>query len=284
MAETRLDANSVGQEDAVANLSGEIGNLNDSKRRRWSEKEKWMSILSGQVAVVTGANQGIGKGIARALAKQGCRIAICARNANKLAATTDELRAEGAEVLAVPTDVSQEADVVALFKAVDKAFGRVDVLVNNAGAFDGGRIDQLSMEAWNNVIGSCLTGAFLCSREAFQRMRPQGSGRILNIGSISAQRPREGGVPYAAAKFGTWGLTQAIAIDGRPFGITCSCLHPGNVLVERRTDSGLDSDAEPMMSIETIANAAIAMLSVPSDVNFLEAIVLPRDQAYLARG
>lgn len=243
-----------------------------------------MSNLAGQVAVVTGANQGIGKGIARALARAGCRLAICARNAAKLTATADELRNSGTEVLAMPTDVSNEADVVAFFGAIDRQYGSVDVLVNNAGAFDGGPLDELTMDAWNNVIGACLTGAFLCSREAFKRMKPRRRGRILNIGSISAQRPRAGGVPYAAAKFGIWGLTQAAAIDGREFGITVSCLHPGNVLVERRTDSGLKSDDEPMMSIETIANAAMAMLTVPADVNFLEAIVLPRDQAYLARG
>ncbi len=243
-----------------------------------------MSMLSGQVAVVTGANQGIGKGIARVLAKAGCRLAICARNLEKLTATADELRGEGAEVLALPTDVSKEADVVAFFAAIDRQYGQVDVLVNNAGAFDGGPLDELSMAAWENVIGACLTGSFLCSREAFKRMKPRRSGRILNIGSISAQRPRAGGVPYAAAKFGTWGLTQATALDGREFGITCCCLHPGNVLVERRAESGLTSDAEPMMSIETIANAALAMLSMPPDVNFLEAIVMPRDQEYLARG
>lgn len=243
-----------------------------------------MRRLENQVAVITGANQGIGKGIARALAKEGCRLAICARNSEKLAATANELRADGTEVLAVPADVSKEADVVAFFDAITKQFGRIDILVNNAGAFDGGRIDELTMDAWNNVIGACLTGTFLCSREAFKLMATQRSGRILNIGSISAQRPRAGGVPYAAAKFGTWGLTQAIALDGRPLGITCCCLHPGNVLVERRADSGLASDDEPMMSVETISNAAIAMLTVPADVNFLEAIVLPRDQEYLARG
>ncbi len=243
-----------------------------------------MSMLSGQVAVVTGANQGIGKGIARALAKAGCRLAICARNAAKLTATADELRGEGAEVLALSTDVSKEADVVAFFAAIDKQYGQVDVLVNNAGAFDGGPLDELSLAAWENVIGACLTGTFLCSREAFKRMKPRRSGRILNIGSISAQRPRARGVPYAAAKFGTWGLTQATALDGREFGITCCCLHPGNVFVERRAESGLKSDDEPMMSVETIANAALAMLSMPPDVNFLEAIVMPRDQEYLARG
>lgn len=241
-------------------------------------------MLSGQVAVVTGANQGIGKGIARVLAKAGCRLAICARNESKLIAAADELRGEGAEVLALPTDVSKEGDVVAFFTAIDRQYGQVDVLVNNAGAFDGGPLDELSLAAWENVIGACLTGSFLCSREAFKRMKLRRSGRILNIGSISAQRPRAGSVPYAAAKFGTWGLTQATALDGREFGITCCCLHPGNVFVERRADSGQKSDHEPMISVETIANAALAMLSVPPDVNFLEAIVMPRDQDYLGRG
>jgi NAD(P)-dependent dehydrogenase (short-subunit alcohol dehydrogenase family) len=243
-----------------------------------------MRKLAGQVAVITGANQGIGRGIARVLAREGCRLAICARNLQKLEATADELRGESGDVLAVATDVSKESDVVAFFEAIDKQFGRVDILVNNAGAFDGGRLDELTAAAWHNVIGACLTGAFLCSREAFKRMKAQGGGRILNIGSISAQRAREHTTPYTAAKFGVWGLTQATALDGRPFGIVCCCLHPGNVLVERRTDSGLASDAEPMMSIETIANAALAMLTVPPDVNFLEAIVLPRDQDYLGRG
>lgn len=240
--------------------------------------------LSGQVAVITGANQGIGKAIAHALAREGCRLALCARNADKLSATADELRRGGTDVLAVPTDVANEAAVENFFRAVDQQMGRVDILVNNAGAFDGGPFDQLTLQAWNNVIGACLTGAFLCGRAAFQRMKQQGGGRILNIGSISAQRPREGGAPYAAAKFGVWGLTQAIALDGRAHGITCSCLHPGNVQVERRMASGLKSDDEPMMSMDSIAQAALAMLTLPPDVNFLEAIVLPRDQAYLGRG
>lgn len=243
-----------------------------------------MGKLDGMVAVVTGGNQGIGKGIARAFAAEGCRLALCARNAERLDATATELCEAGADVLARPTDVSDEAAVAALFDAVMEHYGRVDILVNNAGAFDGGRIDEVSLAGWNNVIGACLTGTFLCSRAAFPIMKRQGGGRILNIGSISAQRPRDGSAPYAAAKFGVWGLTQAIAIDGRPFGILCSCLHPGNVQVERRQDSGLESDDEPMMSTETIAQAAVAMVTLPPDVNFLEAIVLPRDQLYLGRG
>lgn len=243
-----------------------------------------MSKLAGKVAVITGANQGIGKGIAKACAAEGAKLALCARNAAKLEQTARELTAAGAELVARPVDVTDERAVDGFFEAVVKRFGRVDILVNNAGAFDGGRIDELTLEAWNNVIGACLTGTFLCSRRAFGLMKAQGGGRILNIGSISAQRPREHGAPYAAAKFGVWGLTQATALDGRPFGIVASCLHPGNVLVERRQESGEASDDEPMMSVETIAEAALAMLSLPPHVNMLEAIVLPVGQLYLGRG
>ena len=243
-----------------------------------------MGKLEGKVAVVTGANQGIGKAIARAFAAEGAKLVICARNAQKLAATDAELRASGAEVLALPTDVTDEAAVTVLFKAAMETYGAVHILVNNAGAFDSGRLDELTLQNWNNVIGACLTGTFLCSRAAFSIMKNQGGGRILNIGSISAQRAREGTVPYVAAKFGVWGMTQAIALDGRPFNVICSCLHPGNVLVERRRETGQDSDAEPMMQPETVAQAALAMVTLPPDVNFLEAIVLPKDQAYLGRG
>ncbi len=243
-----------------------------------------MPQLSNHVAVVTGANQGIGKAIAKILAQEGASLALCARNGEKLQQVAEEFRADGIEVLTQKCDVANEAEVDSFFAAVAERFGKVDILVNNAGAFDGGPLDTVSLDSWNNVIGACLTGSFLCSRAAFRMMKPRRSGRILNIGSISAQRPREGSSPYAAAKFGVWGLTQAIAIDGRPYGITCSCLHPGNVRVERRVDSGVESDEEPMMSTETIAKAALAMVTLPADVNFLEAIVLPRDQAYLARG
>ncbi len=181
-------------------------------------------------------------------------------------------------------DVSNESAVEGFFRAVVERFGRVDILVNNAGAFDGGRVDNLTLAAWNNVIGASLTGAFLCTRAAFRIMKGQGGGRILNIGSISAQRPRAGSAPYAAAKFGLWGLTNAVAIDGRPFGIICSCLHPGNVRVEWRAAVKSPMNEEPMMETETIARAALAMVTLPPDVNFLEAIVLPKDQPYLGRG
>lgn len=243
-----------------------------------------MRKLDGKVALITGANQGIGLGIAKAFAAEGCQLALCARNGEKLERAAQELRATGADVLAQTVDVTSESAVESFFDASQQRFGRLDLLVNNAGAFDGGRIDEIPLDAWNNVIGACLTGAFLCSRRAFAIMKEQGGGRIINIGSISAQRPREGSAPYVAAKFGIWGLTQATALDGRPFGISCSCLHPGNVLVERRAESDKESDAEPMMSTSTIAEVALLMATLPPHVNMLESIVLPVEQLYVGRG
>ncbi|MFH1571457.1 MAG: SDR family NAD(P)-dependent oxidoreductase [Gemmatimonadota bacterium] len=244
-----------------------------------------MTELTGKVAVVTGANRGIGKGIALALARAGAHVVVAARTADALEAAARELRgqAAGGEVLPVATDVTDEAQVRVLFARADE-LGGPDILVNNAGAFDGGPLEDLSLEAWNRVIGACLTGAFLCTREAFRRMKPRGRGRILNIGSISAQRSRANMAPYTAAKFGLWGLTQAAALEGREHGIAVSCLHPGNVLVERRQGSGRDSDVEPMMSVEVIAATALHMLALPPHVNLLEAIVLPNQQLYLGRG
>ncbi|MBC8117576.1 MAG: SDR family NAD(P)-dependent oxidoreductase, partial [Candidatus Saccharimonas sp.] len=117
-----------------------------------------MPQLQDQIAVITGANQGIGKAIARAFAAEGASLALCARNSEKLAQAAGELRVAGAEVFAQTCDVSREEDVEHLFAAVQERFGRVDILVNNAGAFDVGPLDEVSLAAWDNVIGSCLTG------------------------------------------------------------------------------------------------------------------------------
>lgn len=243
-----------------------------------------MPALSGKTALITGASRGIGLGLAQALLDAGCQVAICARGEEKVASASKRLNGPKDRILAVPADVGSEADVLRLFDAVRTRFGKLDILVNNAGAFDGGPVEDLSLEAWNNVISSCLTGSFLCTRSAFQMMKPAGKGRVLNIGSISAQRPRENSSAYTAAKFGVQGLTYATALEGRQHGIVVSCLHPGNVLVERRVESGLKSDDEPMMSVDSIVQAAMAMLTMPDHVNFLEAIVLPNEQLYVGRG
>ncbi|MCC7262303.1 MAG: SDR family oxidoreductase [Candidatus Latescibacteria bacterium] len=247
-----------------------------------------MGKLSGKVALVTGANQGIGKGIARGLGKEGAKVVISARNAAKLEEVAAEFGREGIEALAVPADVGDESLVEALFAKTKAYYGRLDVLFNNAGAFDGGPVESLSLEAWNRVMAACLTGAFLCTREAFKIMKPQGGGRIINIGSISAQRARMHSAPYTAVKHGIWGLTQATALEGREHGIVVSCLHPGNVLVERRQQEKLggmkEDPGEPMMSVEELAEVAVLMATLPGHVNVFEAIVLPTTQTYIGRG
>lgn len=243
-----------------------------------------MSKLEGKVAVVTGGNQGIGKGIARALAKEGANLVLTARTIEKLESAAEEMRTEGVEAVVAPADVTDESQVEAVFEKTMERFGRVDVLVNNAAAFDGGRIDELSAAAWDWAMAVNLRGPFLCTRAAFRIMKEQGGGRIINIGSISAQRVRQNSAPYSASKFGITGLTHATALDGRDHGIVCSCLHPGNTLVERREESDSPADDEPMMTVDELAQAALTMATLPLHVNMLEAIVLPVGQLYVGRG
>jgi NAD(P)-dependent dehydrogenase (short-subunit alcohol dehydrogenase family) len=240
--------------------------------------------LTGRVALVTGGNRGIGKGIARGLAAEGAAVTITARGAGALEQSAAELRAGGADVLAVPADVTDEGQVREVFRQALGRFGRLDVLVNNAGAFDGGPLDELSVEAWDKVIAINLRAPFLCTREALRVMKKQGGGRIINVGSISAQRVRPHSAPYSASKHGLWGLTQVTALEGRDFNVSCGCLHPGNVLIERRQGTGRKEDEEPMMTVDEIAQAAVLMATLPPHVNMLEAIVLPVGQLYVGRG
>jgi NAD(P)-dependent dehydrogenase (short-subunit alcohol dehydrogenase family) len=243
-----------------------------------------MSKLQGKVALITGASRGIGLAIAHALAANGASIAITARTAATLEEARSDLVRGGADTLSHAADVSEEGEVERLFAAVREKFGRLDVLVNNAGVFDGGPLDKLSLQAWDRVIATNLRAPFLCTRAAIRIMKPQGGGRIINIGSISAQRVRPNSAAYSTSKHGLWGLTQVTALEGREFGITCCCLHPGNTLVERRQNSGLLEDEEPMIATESIAEVAALMATLPKDVVMLEAIVLPHQQAYVGRG
>jgi NAD(P)-dependent dehydrogenase (short-subunit alcohol dehydrogenase family) len=207
-----------------------------------------------------------------------------------LNATAREIALGGATVVPIQTDVTDEAQVNSLFERAIKLFERVDILVNNAGAIDGAPLDEISVETWDKVIATNLRGPFLCTRSAMRIMKTQGNGRILNIGSISAQRPRVNAAPYATSKFGLWGLTLVTALEGREHGISACCLHPGNVRVESSAEevasiSGIPGySSEPMMRAEDIAEVATLMASLPPQMNLLEAIVLPVKQAYLGRG
>ena len=243
-----------------------------------------MGQLDGKVAIVTGGNRGIGKAIAKGLAAEGAKLTIAARNTELLTKTADELREKGTEVLAIPTDVTDEMQIKTLFEKTVEKYNRLDILVNNAGAFDGGAIDQLSTEAWDKVISVNLRAPFLCSREAVRIMKDQGEGgRIINVGSISAHRVRPRSAPYSASKFGIWGLTQVIALEGRPHGISASCLQPGNTYVERIQDKPYPP-TESMMDVDELAKAAVLMATLPPNINMLEATVLPVGQLYIGRG
>jgi NAD(P)-dependent dehydrogenase (short-subunit alcohol dehydrogenase family) len=242
-----------------------------------------MSKLANRAAIVTGAGRGLGRAIARGLAREGANLFLTARSDNELATACAELSAHGTAIDAMPGDITDERHVEAVFQRALDHFGRLDLLVNNAGAFDGGPLDELATEAWDKVIAVNLRAPFLCTRAAMRVMKRQRSGRIINIGSISAQRVRPHSAPYSASKHGLWGLTQVTALEGREFGITCCCLHPGNIQVERRQTDKPD-DAEPMMTPDEIAEVAVLMATLPPHVEMLEAIVLPLEQLYVGRG
>jgi NAD(P)-dependent dehydrogenase (short-subunit alcohol dehydrogenase family) len=243
-----------------------------------------MGKLDGKVAIITGGSRGIGAAIARAFAREGCSVALAARDEAKLAETVRALQETGANALAVPADITHEAQVEALFERTMARFDRLDILVNNAGAFDGGPLDELSLATWEKVMAVNLRGPFLCTRAAFRIMKRQGGGRIINIASISAQRVRPNAAPYGTSKHGLWGLTQCTALEGRPHGIVASCLMPGNTLNDRRAQRLTPMDREPMMAADELAEAVLLMASLPAHVNMLEAVILPVQQEYVGRG
>jgi len=242
-----------------------------------------MKKLDGKIALITGASGGIGRAMAEAFAAEGASLILTARNADKLRQIAAALEAGGTDALVAPADVTSEEDVNRLFEQALARFNRLDILVNNAGVFDGGPLDQLSVEAWDKVIAVNLRGPFLCTRLAMRVMKEQRGGRIINIGSIAAQRVRPFSAPYATSKHGLWGLTQVTALEGRDYGITCGCLHPGNTDVESLADERKRLP-EPVMKPEDLAQAALAMAALPPNINMLDAIVLPIDQLYIGRG
>jgi NAD(P)-dependent dehydrogenase (short-subunit alcohol dehydrogenase family) len=237
--------------------------------------------LDGKIAIITGGGTGIGKGIARAFAREGATLVIASRNRANLEATATELRKLGGEVLVVTADVGDEQQVAALFEETMGRFAKLDILVNNSGIFERGAIDELSLEAWQRVVDVNLTGPFLCTRAAMRIMKRQRGGRIINIGSISAQMPRFNSAPYTATKHGLVGLTKTTALEGREFGISAGSLHPGNVTTEMT--SAVQGE-EPMMTVDDVASAALTMAALPPYANMLEVIVLPVDQPYVGRG
>ena len=242
-----------------------------------------MGKLDGKIALITGASGGIGSGIARVFAREGAALALVSRDLVRLNKLADELAAARHNAIVIQADVTDEQQVKAAFQQTMQLFGRLDVLVNNAGVFDGGPLDELSLATWEKVMAVNLRGPFLCTREAMRIMKQQQGGRIINIGSISAQRVRPNSAPYSTSKHGLVGLTQVTALEGREHGISCGCLHPGNVEVETLVGAQRRNN-EPVMQAEELAEIAAAMAALPSHITMLETIVMPVVQPYIGRG
>ena len=239
--------------------------------------------LEGKVAIVTGAGSGIGKAIALMFAGEGARVVLAGRHMDKLKEAQAEVAAAG-ESHPVTADVTSEDSVITLFKSAVQKYGRVDLLVNNAGASTSSPTDKLELAKWKQVIDTNLTGAFLCSREAFRLMKPQKSGRIINIGSVSALVPRNGSAAYGASKFGLEGLTHAMAIEGREFGLAVSVVQPGNTLPGLWTGREEQAKKEGVMDASDVARVVLLMATLPPEVNLYSGVILPVTMPMLGRG
>ena len=249
---------------------------------------------SSRVAVVTGAGSGIGRAVALALQGDGYSVVLAGRHRSKLEATIAQAKSGGGEMRAVPTDVSDPLAVKALFHAADQAYGRVDVLFNNAGVSAPPKpMEEVTPEEWRKVVNVNLTGVFLCCQEAIRLMKaqdPQG-GRIINNGSISAHSPRPMSAPYTSTKHAITGLTKSIALDGRAYNIACSQIDVGNAATEM-TESfskGIlqpdgETRPEPLMDVNHVAGAVLYMANLPLESNVLNMTIKATTMPFEGRG
>ncbi|MEK6443124.1 MULTISPECIES: SDR family oxidoreductase [unclassified Pseudonocardia] len=246
--------------------------------------------MNARVAVVTGAGSGLGRVIAEALLGAGYEVALAGRRREALEKTA----AGSPAALVVPTDVADPGSVAVLFAAVRERWGRIDLLVNNAGTFGpSGTPDEIEVEDWLAAVGTNLTGSFLCAREAFALMRtqePQG-GRIVNNGSISAHVPRPGSAAYTATKHAITGLTRSLSLDGRPFGIACGQIDIGNAATEmtagiatgaRQADGSVRP--EPTFDARYVADAVLYMAGLPLEANVQFLTITATTMPFIGRG
>jgi len=250
--------------------------------------------MTGKIALVTGAGSGIGRAVSLALHQAGYSVVLAGRRVEELQRTVGMAAAGGGTMLAVPTDVSDPGSVKRLFAATREAFGRLDVLFNNAGrGAPGIPMEDLTYEQWSAVVGVNLTGAFLCAQEAIRMMkaqRPQG-GRIINNGSISAHVPRPNSAPYTATKHAITGLTRSISLDGRSFNIACGQIDIGNAATEmtERMSQGVPQAngtlaVEPRMDVRHVAEAVLYMANLPLDANVEFMTVMATNMPFIGRG
>jgi NAD(P)-dependent dehydrogenase (short-subunit alcohol dehydrogenase family) len=246
-----------------------------------------------RVALVTGAGSGVGRAISQALITAGWTVTLAGRHPDTLAQTAASA-SEPSEAVVVPADVAEENSVRALFSAIEERFGRLDLLVNNAGTFGPtAPIDEVSLADWQNTVAVNLTGSWLCARSAFalmKRQRPRG-GRIINNGSLSAHVPRPESAAYTATKHAVTGLSKSRSLDGRAYDIACGQIDIGNAATSmtahaqvgmRQADGRLAP--EPTMDVRHVADAVVYMAGLPLDANVEFLTVMATAMPYVGRG
>ena len=247
-----------------------------------------------KVAVVTGASSGIGRCVAHMLAANGHSVAIIGRRADELQETVRLAGADADRILAVPGDVTNEADVKRLFDAAVETFGRVDVLFNNAGVvMRGTPVEDIDPAKWRHVVDVNVTGSFLCAQAAFRVMKAQSpvGGRIINNGSIAAHTPRFLGIAYTASKHAITGLTKSLSLEGRAYDISCCQIDLGNAAIPRTKDMEegmLQADGsrkpEPRMPVEIVAQTVLYLVGLPNEISVPSLVIMPNKMPFLGRG
>lgn len=248
--------------------------------------------MKDKIAIVTGAGSGIGRAVAIALYKDGWCLVLAGRRDNQLQETATDFSKE--RHLVVVTDITDQKSVKNLFAKVLKTFGRLDLLFNNAGVGAPAKpLENLSLEEWKRVIDTNLTGAFLCTQEAFIMMKKQVpiGGRIINNGSISAHVPRPHSAPYTASKHAITGLTKSSSLDGRAFNIACGQIDIGNAAsaMTKKMESGiLQADGsqkkEPTINVEDVGRTVVYMAGLPLDANVPFLTIMANGMPYMGRG
>jgi NAD(P)-dependent dehydrogenase (short-subunit alcohol dehydrogenase family) len=250
--------------------------------------------LAGKTALVTGAGSGIGKQVAIALLRDGYSVTLAGRHEKSLQAVVTQAGELGSQTLTVPSDVRDPASVGVLFAKIKERFGRLDLLFNNAGIGPPAKpLEELTCEEWQSVVDTNLTGAFLCTQQAFKIMKaqsPQG-GRIINNGSISAYSPRPNSAPYTATKHAITGLTKSASLDGRKYNIACGQIDIGNAAtpMAETMQTGVPQangsvEIEPTIDPQQVARAVVYMASLPLDANVLFMTVMATKMPFVGRG
>lgn len=248
----------------------------------------------GKIALVTGAGSGIGRAVSLTLHAAGYSIVLAGRRLAELQETAALAKDSGAAMLPVRTDVREPESVRSLFAKIKETFGRLDVLFNNAGiSAPSVPLEDLSLEQWNTAVAVNLTGAFLCTQEAFRLMKEQNprGGRIINNGSLSAHAPRPRSAPYTATKHAITGLTKSTSLDGRAYDIACGQIDIGNANTEMtdRMKHGVPqangaTAVEPRINVQHVAEAVLYMASLPLDTNVQFMTVMATKMPFIGRG